>query len=322
MNTGPLPRHTERTIVSLSGVEDENWLSDFLCFVRSDLIEVFRASGEDVAMRINSKKITYQQIGFRCRFCAHLPHDLRACRSATFPSSIDRIYQSLNMIIRDHFVRCDQVPKDKMAEFSALKAVPSLKTASKQYWYDSARRLGMMDTPMGIMLDESMTTQRQAGAVSLGIPRSSSVASDPDAPNHVVGPNDRHLVPDYLFTLMMQVQPVYLTQPERVGSRKGFALGMPGLGCRHCYKAVRIGWAFYPPKRRLLPIRIKVLRQHLERCSHCPQEIKMYLAHLEKSGEQESDADKQKMFFDRIWARIHGSIPAGVPADCSTGILS
>ena len=327
MNTGPLPPHTERTIVSLSGDEDKKWLSDFLCFVRSDFIEVFRASGEDVASRMNSRKITYQQIGFRCRFCAHLPHEFRARRSAAFPSSISRIYQSLCLIVHHHFDRCDQVPKEKMAEYSALKAAPGLKnTASKHYWYDSARRMGMMDTTTGIMFNESMMTQRDAGAVSSsGVQRSCSVTSDLDAPDHVVEPDDCRLVPDYLITLMMQVQPVYLTEPERVGNRKGLALGMPGLGCRHCCKANRRGWAVYLPKRRLLPIRMKLLCQHLERCSYCPHDIKMHLAQLKISCEQETNAAEQKRFFNRIWARLHGRIPSGVPADCSSsrsGLLS
>jgi len=53
---GPLPHFSKRRCVPLATDEDENWLSEFLCFIRSELVEVFRASNDDVASRINSKK--------------------------------------------------------------------------------------------------------------------------------------------------------------------------------------------------------------------------------------------------------------------------
>ena len=122
---GPLPKLSERIIVPLATDEDANWLSEFLCFVRSEMVEVFRANGEDVASRMNSKKVAYQQIGIRCRYCAHLPHHDRAIRSSAFPSSVERIYQSLTMIIREHFARCDEIPQEKMDLFGSLRTAPS-----------------------------------------------------------------------------------------------------------------------------------------------------------------------------------------------------
>jgi hypothetical protein len=152
---GTLRPYSERTILPLSGEEDETWLSEFLCFVRSDLVEVFRASNKDVASRVNSRKIFHHQIGIRCRFCAHIPYIDRACRSATFPSSVDRTYQSLTMMIRDHFVDCTSVPRRKWERFAELKTWPSSSiTGARRYWIDSAKNLGMVDTPTkGIMWD-------------------------------------------------------------------------------------------------------------------------------------------------------------------------
>lgn len=130
----------ERNILPLSTSDDENWLSEFLCFVRSQCTEVFRASHEDVAARMNSKKVLIGQVGIRCRFCAHLPHRERTGRSSSFPSSISRIYQSLTMMLRDHFTKCSAMPPRLHEHYLTLKANASQgATDSKRYWIDSGK---------------------------------------------------------------------------------------------------------------------------------------------------------------------------------------
>lgn len=146
-NAGQLLPYHNRRILPLATSEDENWLSEFLCFVRSECIEVFKASPEDVAVRMNSKKVLIDQVGFRCRFCAHLPARERTGRSSSFPSSIDRIYQSLTMMIRDHFPNCNAMPRELKDHYLRLKANSSQgATDSKRYWIDSAYTLGLKDT--------------------------------------------------------------------------------------------------------------------------------------------------------------------------------
>jgi hypothetical protein len=94
--------YNERSHASLPlGIpEDPCWLSEFQCFVRKELIEVFRASHADVKIRVASKKVFYQQAGIRCKFCAHLKPNNRAIRSSAFPSSKRQIYQSFTMMLR------------------------------------------------------------------------------------------------------------------------------------------------------------------------------------------------------------------------------
>jgi hypothetical protein len=132
-----LPYH-QREVLPLSTSDDENWLSEFLCFVRSDCVEVFKASQEDVSARMNSKKVLIGQVGIRCRFCAHLPHRERTGRSSSFPSSLSRIYQSLTMMLRDHFTKCSAMPPQLNERYLTLKANASQgATDSKRYWIDS-----------------------------------------------------------------------------------------------------------------------------------------------------------------------------------------
>jgi len=140
-----------REILSLKGKEDENWLSEFLCFVRTDCVEVFTASETDVRSRMNSKKVLLGQAGIRCRYCAHRCHRERAGRSSSYPSSLSRIYQSLTMMLRDHFTQCKDMPHDIKEKYISLKSNASQgATDSKKYWVESARGLGLVDTEKGI----------------------------------------------------------------------------------------------------------------------------------------------------------------------------
>jgi len=136
-----------RHVLPLSTDDDGQWLSDFLCFVRSECVEVFSASSHDVASRTNSKRVVLDQAGIRCRFCAHLPHRDRAGRSSSFPSLTSRIYQSLTMMLRDHFISCRAMPPHIQHKHHNLKAnVSHGATGSKRYWITSAHDLGLTDT--------------------------------------------------------------------------------------------------------------------------------------------------------------------------------
>lgn len=306
---GPLVHFTQRTCVPLATDEDENWLSEFLCFIRSELVEVFRASNDDVASRINSKKVVFGQVGIRCRYCAHMAHGERTSRSSSFPSSIDRIYQSLTMMIRDHFVRCPGLPDALKNRFLELKSRTTQgATDSKRYWIESAKRLGMVDTTgQGIVVTEA--TQAAAVAALAAIPgRNSADAMDKKRPQIMIVTNDdKPLVSEFIYFLMTHVEKVYLTESERVGNRKSMELGMPGFGCKHCCASDRKGLCrFFPARRRTLPSKIKDLSDHLRRCTMCPIEVKEKLVDFKrKKLDMEPTEETNKHFFDRVWARLH-----------------
>ena len=148
-----LIHYTKRNIIPLGTEDDQIWLSEFLCFLRAECVEVFRASKADVRYRKNSKKIKNDQVGIRCRFCAHLPHQARGSRSSSYPSSISRIYQSFTMMIRDHFSKCNDMRPDIRMKYNRLKASTTKgEMESKRYWTESASTLGLYDEPAGGIL--------------------------------------------------------------------------------------------------------------------------------------------------------------------------
>ena len=308
----PLPYFTQRTCVPLSTDEDENWLSEFLCFIRKDLVEVFRASNDDVASRINSKKVLYGQVGLRCRYCAHMPHNERASRSSSFPSSIDRIYQSLTMMIRDHFVSCLGLPEALKSRFLELKSRTTQgATDSKRYWIESATKLGMIDTPgRGIWIDDAMLEAVMSANPSSVRDGSRSCLSESSCSSKnerkMVVNDDKPFVSEYIFFLMTLVEKVYLTESERVGNRRSMELGMPGVGCKYCCAAGRKGLCrFFPARRRTLPAKIKDLSDHLRRCTSCPVDVKQKLADFARFKlDEEPSEGPSKHFFDRVWARL------------------
>jgi len=80
-----------RLVVPLGIEEDANFLSERQVYIRGELIEVIRASHAEVLVRSSSKSIGYQQVGIRCRYCAHLQPGSRAIRASAFPSSIRQV---------------------------------------------------------------------------------------------------------------------------------------------------------------------------------------------------------------------------------------
>lgn len=302
---GPTLHHSRRDCVPLSADEDQNWLSEFLCFVRSDLVEVFRANKDDVRSRNSSKKVFLGQVGLRCRHCAHLPVTVRANRSSSYPSSLDRIYQSLTMMLRDHFGKCDAIPKNLKNRFLGLKSKMSQgATDSKQYWVYSAKKLGLVDSESGISLSETSSETDEGDQVPFGATseEQSGPGGFPSPPVLLVSPGDKVLVGDFLYTLMAHAQVVHLEETERTGNRKGLPADLPGIACRHCCQSNRKGLCrLFPARRRTLPSKVNDLYEHIRRCTLCPVDFKDRLTMLKQI---KTTPIGEKEFYDRVWVRM------------------
>jgi hypothetical protein len=320
LDEAPVLHFSQRLVIPLATDEDQNWLSEFLCFVRLDLVEVFRANHMDVRSRNSSKKVYHGQVGIRCRFCAHLPLSVRASRSSSYPSSLGRIYQSLTMMLRDHFGKCNTISAPLKQRFLNLKGKTSQgATDSKHYWVFSATKRGLVDSESGIWVAQNLgvspNTALSGGAAPPKLPpkeedRAVGNASVPSS-LLLVTPQDSVLVSPFLFSLMTQVQPVRMEESERTGNRKSLSVGLPGIGCRHCCQSNRKGLCrLFPVRRRTLPNKIGDICEHIRRCSLCPKEIKQHLASLRQrdaSAGNSVNTAGEKEFFDRIWARMgHG----------------
>jgi hypothetical protein len=314
---------SQRSPIPLATDEDQNWLSEFLCFVRLDLVEIFRANHMDVRSRNSSKKVFHGQVGIRCRHCAHLPLSVRASRSSSYPSSLARIYQSLTMMLRDHFGKCNTISPPLKQRFLDLKGKTSQgATDSKHYWVFSAMKRGLVDSESGIWVAHNLDGNIGPSCVAAPqkppppIPKEQHrvIATAAILPSSLllVTPKDSVLVSAFLFTLMTQVQLVRMEESERTGNRKSLPVGLAGIGCRHCCQSNRKGLCrLFPVRRRTLPNKVGDICEHIRRCSLCPQEIKEHLASLRQRGASAENTIKtgagEKEFFDRIWARMgHG----------------
>ena len=134
-----------------------NKLSDLHSFVRLHCIEVFACTAEDVEKHPRSKgtrRARLGQVGLRCVHCKHLPLRELANQSISFPTSTAHIYESVRNWHRFHFDLCQHIPADIRAKYTALKrgerAHKTGRFATKDYFTEGARRLGMRDTRSGI----------------------------------------------------------------------------------------------------------------------------------------------------------------------------
>ena len=288
--------------------EDCCWLSDFHVFVRKNLVELCWASSEDVALRNTSNRVSSQQVGIRCRCCAHLNPSARAQRSSAFPSSIAQIYQSFTMMLRAHFSSCTEVPEPVKQRFLALKSKTTQgATDSKQYWIYSARKLGMVDTEDGIIMTKATTATARSippfGTEDAPQDESSDESSLAHQP--MVLPNDRSIASDFLYTLLLQARRVRLQANEQRGNKKSLQLGLPGFACRHCCALGRMGQCrIFPARRRTLPTKIYDLYEHLLRCSACPPETVELLQVLHDRENYQPKMPGRKEFLDLIWSRL------------------
>lgn len=323
---------SQRRIVPLATDEDQNWLSEFLCFVRSDLLEVFRASMEDVRSRNSSKKVMHGQVGIRCRHCAHLPQHARTARSSSYPKTLSRIYQSLTMMLRDHFGACSCIPLPLKLKFQQLKGSTSQgATGSNNFWEYSAKKLGLKDSASGIWVDEDFDSDEWATATFEPAPTGGAASSqdqDHPSPQHqnteisqedihpLATEDDRDLASEFLFTLLSQhTQLIFLEESEKIGNRKNLQVGLAGIGCQHCCRKKRMGLCrLFPARRRTLPGKISDLYDHVRRCTLCPKESRDRLVYLKKFSRRHHDtkgALGEREFYDRVWVRMGYGKPKG-----------
>jgi len=336
-----LGHHTQRSVISLATSEDGNWLSEFMCYVRSDLTEVFQAKENDVISRRNSKKVLLGQVGIRCRHCAHVPYEERTSRSSCYPSSLSRIYQSLTMMIREHFSKCLQMDPDAKERFLTLKGLSTQGAAdSKHFWVSSAKAIGMRDTDKcGIAMDSGDASEfqhlfgrRRTGMPIMPPPRTVDADQqhrrNPDqagllVPSQdkareelcLVEESDRPYASELTFKLLSHTVRITMTQGDRVGNRKTMEAGARGFACKFCHAQGRLGQCrFFPTRKRTMIEKVKKdLYDHLQRCILCPREVQQELQQLRTRRDDESRSaspspeqqqEKEKLFFHQVWTRL------------------
>ena len=236
------------------GLEDDKyWLSELQVYLRANFAESFGATEEDIAapMHGRNKPIALGQVGIRCMHCKSENPAERGQQATSYPSLISGIYNSVQQMLRLHLDCCQAMPPEVRQKIEQLKLSSSSRGGRKQYWIDSARRLGLVDTPHGIHFGRDPTgplppltgpsvnskESKRKKAVQKDGPTDEDMKDDmPPIPQveerPLVFPDDKPLISDYLYLTLEQMSPCVLMEADRVGCYKTRKVGFPGLACR------------------------------------------------------------------------------------------
>ena len=133
--------------------------------------------------------------------------------------------------------------------------------------------------------------------------------------SRLVLPKDRDLVPDALFVAMAQMRPCKLTQADRVGCYKSREIGFLGMCCIHCGGSPGFG-RYYPNSVRSLAqtTTSQTILKHIgNKCRFCPPHIRDAVNELQRQQTAREGMSSgrprygsRKIFFQRVWSRLHG----------------
>ncbi|KAL7573352.1 hypothetical protein ACA910_011714 [Epithemia clementina (nom. ined.)] len=376
--------------VPLGMDDDKFWLSDLQVYLRTHFVEVFGATEEDIAapMHGRNKPILLGQVGIRCMYCKYESPELRSQQAVSFPLQLSGIYNSVQQMLRLHVGCCSSMPEKVQNHIDYLRKFSNARGGRKQYWIDSAIRLGLKDSagegirfsrdpsgPMPPLTGPSLSMQRHSGRKGrnsshnmskdeddeqppppkeLGNEKTYSSQSLPhtevgesssttavrevnkpapplflsapprrslaDAPP-VVFPEDKPLIPEYLYLSLEQMATCTLLEADRIGCYLNRNLGSPGLACRHCLGKAGSG-RYFPSSEGSLSqtTTSQTIVNHVRHCQSCPREIRDQLELLKQaraghsnshyhsggSGEKPEHGGR-KLFFQRLWKRIQGA---------------
>lgn len=306
---------------------DREWLSELNCFLRKDCIEAFSAEKSDVLKTSKRGRIALDQVGIRCKFCAHRPLSEKAVAAVSYPTSTAGIYESVKRWQRVHLPACLDVGKDTQSMLDKLQNDSVWVPTTRQYWTDSALALGMVDTTDGIRFErepsapdkdwmpEAKKPTFDSDAVgACGSPKevkSCATSHKPQSSGFICLPDDQQTIPRYVYFLLRQVEPCYFTEADRFVARSKGPVGFAGFQCRHCQGHAGLG-KYFPLNSKALSTNStsQNIHAHVLKCRKCPREIKEELAILkvEKTKSTRLVPGWRKTFFERLWERLHGDM--------------
>lgn len=336
--------HWRCSSVPLSLEEDKHWLSELQCYIRLNFVEAFGAAEEDLSIQGRSRPTFIGQVGMRCLHCKKMPARYRGHLHAYFPSSVAGIYNSVQSLLRTHLSCCRCVPEDVREKIESLKTSSSARGGRKQYWVDSANKLGMKDTARGIIFDQDPVKCKADADASEAVARTrliscsektpakaeeaikpdltSTAASNSTEANKentclaaesfmpLVFPEDKHLISDVLFVTFQNMHKVPIVESDQVGCYKGRPLGFIGLSCNHCIGQAGCG-RYFPANEASLSqtTTSQTLLNHIRKCRKVPEEVRLKIDSLMRAKLQKSEKPRhggRKVFFHRLWCRMQG----------------
>ena len=295
---------------------DKEWLSEINCFIREECVEAFSAPEDEVKKASKRGRIGPDQVGIRCCFCKDIPLSSRTAAAVSYPTSVAGIYESVKRWQRVHMSLCEDIPQDVKDRVCDSNNGNAWVATTRQYWADSARALGMVDTLDGIRFgsDPSKgpdTSQLKAALSSKDKEKMKEGEKVGDG-DCIVFPEDVSMVPPYVYFLMRQVESCHFTEADRFVARSKGPVGYPGFQCRHCNGHAGLG-KYFPVTSKSLATNStsQNIHSHLLKCRKTPPDIKAQLVALkeEKTRSPRLEPGWRKVFFDQVWTRLHGTEP-------------
>lgn len=295
---------------------DVEWLSELNCFIRKNCIEAFSATEEDVTSTSKRGRITLHQVGIRCCQCKHRQLKDRAVAAVSYPTSVAGIYESVKRWQRVHLEHCEDVSAEVKSKITALQDPNVWIPATRQYWADSARTLGMVDTESGIRfsydpksLKEITTNERYSENYGCAVAPERNERKVLADGEYIVFPEDMRIVPTYVYFLMRQVESCHFSEVDRFVARSKGPIGYPGFQCRHCSGHAGLG-KYFPVSAKTLSTNStsQNIHAHLLKCRKCPDQIreKLLALKVDKGRSPRLEPGWRKIFFDKVWERLHG----------------
>lgn len=137
-------------------------------------------------------------------------------------------------------------------------------------------------------------------------PRSSTtIAGANDEEIVLLLPEDKETISPFLYLLMMQLKLVRVRNDDN--HLHNLPIGMPGLGCIHCSPSTgkKTRSQIFPLNRRTFPSMVRRdLYNHIQRCEHCPPEVKLELRRLKKLEIGTKISREERVFFKKLWFRM------------------
>ena len=352
------------------------------------------------------------QVGIRCVFCRSLPPCAKAAQSVSFPSRTGGIYGAVVMMQCRHFPNCVAMPPEVRETLNNIKGRRNVSpppgslpaeggcvedtnffsssshgcaaSGRQRYWAESARRLGLIDTPNGIrvssafaeglfstptadVIDSHRVNADMTGGSNNHQDKRTTLDGQTSETKHIrispefssnnpellfipnlslpsslfsimgeallVTPDDKDLVPDYLFLAMAQMRPCALNESDRVGCYKDRELGFKGMCCKHCGGQPGFGKYFPATVRSLAQTTTsQTIVKHVgAKCRMCPTQVRTAVLSLQQnslnninggcnysrgpspSNDGRPKYGSRKVFFQRVWARLQGEDVPEIP---------
>jgi len=317
----PLPslpdkRYSGKVLLTLP--EDKNFLSPLRCFLREHVC-AFTATARDIAVRTPTTfSVRVGQVGVGCIHCLSVPPKSRSNRAVCFPFTVARIYQSVADIQRFHLGECRMMPAEVRTKFLRLQsesAKGSRGLATRTYWIDSAKKIGLADGPAGMYFyrDPSLpppppVSDPESLDILGQVANGDSIGKQP-----LVTLEDKPTIAEFLYLVMEQLRPCRFTDADR-NKRRSKNVGSIGVECKHCAGKID-GRKFFWSSVSAAESNFVSVHSHMLACKYIPADMKVELTRLKALRREQTSRLKtgsQKAFFTRVWARLHGT-PVPVP---------